>query len=43
VETQDEYVLVIKPTLVFDPVGQDRVNREVKEGMGPEMNRELLP
>jgi type II secretory pathway component GspD/PulD (secretin) len=42
VETQDEYVLVIKPTLVFDPVGQDRVNREVKEGMGPEM-KEMLP
>jgi type II secretory pathway component GspD/PulD (secretin) len=42
-ETQDEFVIVIKPSLVFDAVEQEKINRRIAEKMGDETNQELNP
>ncbi|HYH03733.1 MAG TPA: secretin N-terminal domain-containing protein [Bacillota bacterium] len=42
-ETQDEFVLVITPSLVFDEADQIKVNHQVQEKMGAEMKKELNP
>jgi type II secretory pathway component GspD/PulD (secretin) len=42
-ETQDEFVLIIKPSLVFDKVGREESDRRIEEKMGAEVNKELHP
>jgi type II secretory pathway component GspD/PulD (secretin) len=42
-ETQDEFVLVIKPSLVFDEVGLEQMKQTTETKMGTEMSKELNP
>jgi type II secretory pathway component GspD/PulD (secretin) len=42
-ETQDEFVLIIKPLLVFDEAGREEINRQVEAKMGAEVKKELNP
>jgi type II secretory pathway component GspD/PulD (secretin) len=42
-EVQDEFVLIIKASLVFDDAGREAMNRQFQEKMGPEVSEELGP
>ncbi|MGD8400026.1 MAG: secretin and TonB N-terminal domain-containing protein [Bacillota bacterium] len=42
-ETQDEFVIVIKPSLVFDAVEQEKINRQITEKMETKTRSELSP
>jgi type II secretory pathway component GspD/PulD (secretin) len=42
-ETQDEFVLIIKPSLVFDDAGREAATRRIEAKMGSEVIKELNP
>jgi type II secretory pathway component GspD/PulD (secretin) len=42
-EIQDEFVLIIKASLVFDDAGREAMNRRIQDEMGPEVSEELEP
>jgi type II secretory pathway component GspD/PulD (secretin) len=42
-ETQDEFVVIIKPKLVFDEEEQAQINQQIEEGLGNETKQALVP